>query len=408
MQNTLWRAMRSKPHFLVFVLAGFLSQIGSGLTAIAVFGFLAQSRASSHAFAFAIVLTVLPSLFAARLSEKFISKFSLSTNLIAAQVIGALSLILPWWAIENQNIYVVQFAEFGSFLSLGFSMPLMHLYTNRCFNSDEMHHATRIDSIAFSANVVLGMGVGALLFNNIGSKIYLSIDFLSYLSAAILIYICARMKPELMLSEKQQSAAKSASNSTLQWLRKLSSSQKKAFFVYLTLVLGTVPASSLLAFMGTRLSDWNIGAGMVVTATISLLFARALGQCIAPIVLRGEWLPKLSRFKHTELICLLFYNACYLAAFVSHKPLLMVSFIVLAHIASNVLYSKAVYVMQTEFSGGEVAFAFSRQMQISLLMQIPLPFIASYAINLFSPLVVLSGSLAFALAFFFISRRVLL
>ncbi len=386
-KNTIHK-MIGGPGFWIVAIASTLSQIGSGLSQVAVFAKLGEMQAGVQAFAIAVFVSLLPALFASKLAEHFIKRFSLSTALILIQILSAIGMIVPILGAYKNSIELLYSAEFIGSVNLGFMFPILHVYTNRCFRQDQMHIATKLDTILFSSNVILGLGLGSILYGFIGAKNYLIADTCSFLVSGLLFWVAAKFDRVKFSNSPSESQIESTSAVGLvTWYKSLTLKQKNAFSLQIFICIGSAPTSALLASFSGRIQTIELTQSLVLQTSVILLLAKATGQMIAPFLLSKKSLDFLSASAFTAIGTCLGFNLCYFFAILTAVPALKLLWIVAAHVFSNVLYATNVFAVQTSFPGEQVGEAFGRQYRIFMLLMLPIPFISGAFVNSFGSLV---------------------
>jgi len=142
----LLRALRCHAWLRLLAAAFIWSSLGSGLTQVVVFGQLLQWQAS-------------PAL-----------------------------LTLAW-------LFATVLGLIGSLLG-GITWPALALIFKQGLRNDELPAATAMESLIFASQVLLGTGIGVLLFDRVSPFALLGIDALSFLLSLGLLWLACRRFPE--------------------------------------------------------------------------------------------------------------------------------------------------------------------------------------------------------------------
>jgi MFS transporter, DHA3 family, macrolide efflux protein len=114
----------------------------------------------------------------------------------------------------------------------------------------------------------------------------------------------------------------------------------------------------------------------VLSGAVLLIFAKALGQLIAPVVMTKRLANFLAKKSWNPFFCCAGFNAFYGLAIVSNLFPVKFIAVVVAHFFSNLLYSINVFAVQSAFKGNSVGTAFAKQYQTFVVLSVPLPFLA--------------------------------
>ena len=401
-KSNLFSLFQLHRRYFILVFGLLLSSIGSGLTQVAVFGALSKMGASSVEFSLAYALTILPGLFASGLSERLSRRFNWGVLLIGAQILGAASLMLPIYGLQVQSKWMILSAEFIGSALAGFIFPISQSILKRTFSSNEMGLMVKLDSALFSVNVVLGVGLGSLLYDRVGSLSYLTLDFVSYLLAGMFILISCvgcfhRMSPEK--STPEMVGKPSFSLSTLEPQKRL------AFFMLPMLSLIATPAMALLPVLASRFGS-SVGMfDLAFTPAVIFLLARSLGQMIGPWLVPTRALGRLGEKGGVFWAGSLLFVALYALAGVMENPWVCGLLVVCAHVSSNVVFVVGSYSLQSAFHSLEIAGASARVYQLQLLVMTTMSLLAGFSANSMGALWALFLELVPAALFYFVMRE---
>ncbi len=364
MINSIIKLLRRHQYYRFIVIGALLSSIGSGLTQVAIFGTLNRLNASTMAFSFAFVLSVVPGLFSSHLGLHALERVRPVVLLALVELAGALSVLIPMTGAAFHNSALLQCAQFVSALLAGFVIPASNAIVSSYFSDEELPAVSGIGTYVFSANVLLGYGLGTLLFGFVTPNTYFIIDILSYLAGAVLIFRAYRGDQRLGIKPV---ASSNGFRQKIRW-NQLSVTQKKAFLLLPALTLAGVPAVSLLPAIARDFGSQFTLGGVLIDSVMFFLFAKTLGQMIGPLCVKPESFDRLIESPRSFFFLVWGFGALYLLA--TQAPWISVAFgaVVLAHILSNVIYVVATYALPRYFKGDEAAIVSAKQYQIQVLL----------------------------------------
>lgn len=365
MRNVL-QLLHKNPVYGLFCLSQLISSIGSGLTQVAVYGSLARSNANPIWFTAAFAITLLPSLLASKLGESLFKRIQGGKLLLYSNLISALLLVPAIRAGEQTNPPLLILAEFVGAMSIAFAYPIQQSLIKRLFEGESLVVCLKLDTALFSSQVVLGVGIGTLLFGRFGVRNYLILDTLTYLLAGLAISAVSTLLPLNCPVPQQEGAPASAP------IRLSTPERKQAYRALPLLAFCTTPAISLLPAIGSRFAS-------SYSPALIFLFAKCVGQVIGPFctpsrIYQTNGSKAESRFWILNIIFVVFY--CTLP----HIPTLWAAAltIFLAHTLSNITYSVSVYQLQTTFSESEISSVSARTYRLQLLVMVLLSLITGF------------------------------
>lgn len=405
MQTSLFGLISGHPRYFIIALGLLMSSIGTGLTQVAVFGTLSKLGASALEFSIAYALTIMPGLFASSLSDYFSRKINWGLLLIVSQFVGAFSLLLPIYGLQTQSKWLILSAEFVGAALSGFIFPISQSILKRTFAENEMGLMVKLDSALFSVNVVLGIGLGSLLYDRMSSFSYLSIDLVSYLVSGILIWIaCAGHFKNFLPENSFYLNSKDVYFS----IKTLNQKQWLAFLLLPMLSLIATPAMALLPVLASRFGHSFEISGLTFTPAVVFLLSRSLGQLLGP------WLVPSQRFttlaKNTSLfwLCTAVFIGFYALAGIVMNPWMACALVVCAHISSNMIYVVGSFSLQNAFSAAEMGTASARVYQLQLVIMTIMSLLAGVISSTFGPMFALFIGLVPALCIFILRRSFIL
>ncbi|MEH4626174.1 MFS transporter [Phytobacter diazotrophicus] len=344
----LVRALRTH-HWLRLLLCAFvLSSLGNGLTQVLVFGQLLRWHASPSTLTLAYLLATLPGFVGSLAGEKLCRRLSPLSLLIITELLGMVALALPLFGLVYHSIPALLMVQSAEALLGGMSWPALALVFKRGLTHDELPAATGMESVIFASQVLLGTGVGVLLFDHVAPLILLSIDALSFLaSVALLMLSWAHYRAHDMSNRNNGKPL-----STIAW-PSLTAAQKRSLLILPALAAVGSPAMALLPALAQQIHP-DDASGLA----LPLLFARSLGQLCGPLLLNGEKLPHYARRNRLLVLCLAIFLGAYgLLPLLSEEKSAALGLIFIAHLASNVVFAVGTFSLLAGFSGDEIPAA---------------------------------------------------
>ncbi|MEJ2795526.1 hypothetical protein WAE56_19155 [Iodobacter sp. LRB] len=368
------KLLMSSRWYLWFTFSILITSIGSGLTAVAVFGALSKTAANPSDFALTFSMSVVPTLFSSEIGKYLGKWYRPFSVLIAAEIAGALSLLLPFYALETANVQMLSMALALPGLCTGLAVSAYHLINKRGFGEADYLHLARIETITFSAIAIVGTGIGGVLYPLLSSLLYFAIDALSYLlSLACLLYARSLIVDAALDRIDQETVVK------LRFFS-LRPDKKAILMIMPMLTLIAAPAMALLPVKGMEFNDFNV-LGLIINPVLILLFARCLGQLIGPLLTSQSMVDRVFHSAPGKSLLGLGFFLMYLFAFYTrHLPLLILA-VILAHVFSNILFAVSYSTMLTYFSEDEIGaasvFSYQSTTLILALMSLPPGFYAN-------------------------------
>jgi len=193
----LLRALRHYRWLKLLAAALFLSSLGSGLTLVLTMGLLLEWQAPALTLVLAYTLSTLPGWFGSLIGEKLCQRLSPFQILILTETIGLFSLGFLGWGVLHQQSRALLLAQSVAALSGGMSFPALSQLLKSYLREEELPAATALETLVFAANVVVGIGVGVLIFGHLPPLALLALDALSFILAIVLIAMAGK-KPSLI------------------------------------------------------------------------------------------------------------------------------------------------------------------------------------------------------------------
>lgn len=353
--NTLFfaltRALRVH-HWLRLLLCAFiLSSLGNGLTQVLVFGLLLDWQASPSTLTLAWVLATLPGFVGSLVGERLCQRLSPYYLLILTETLGLVALTLPLLGILHHSITALLLVQSVEALLGGMSWPALTLLFKRGLSERELPAATAMENVIFASQVLLGTGIGVLLYGRVDPRVLLSVDAVSFL-AAITLLILTFLSNHAHHGEQH---GKTEQALAVSW-RQLNKAQKRSILILPVLAAVGSPAMALLPALIQQIQPDN-----ATSLTLPLLFARSLGQLCGPLLLDGNKLSHYASRNRVLLMCLGIYLVSYgMVPQVSGELLAASGLIFVAHLASNILFALGTFSLLAWFSAEHVSSASAR------------------------------------------------
>ena len=363
--------LRRHPWFLLLSLAYIVSGAGSGLTDTVAYGNLADQHASPIWFAVMYAATMAMGVASLQLGKKVLAHLRVLSVLILAELLGLSALALPWTALRLHDQALFVAGDALTMLYVGLAYPALSVLIRNGFTHDEMPAATAVDTLSFSAVVILGRGVGAFLYPYVPSTTLLIVDAASFLIGAALILASARANRPLFDRLRPQMPTRHPA------IRGLRGARLRAFLMPVLLSLVTAPALALLPSVGVTFSGLTLGK-VLLAPTLLALFARNMGQLTGPLVLRGELVDGVFRDSRILIGLITAFCASYVLVMSTHSFALVLAAVALAHTCSSMVFNIAYTARLRRFSPEETAAVSVRGAQLMLLVQSTLALCAGW------------------------------
>jgi len=353
----LLRALRHYRWLKLLAAALFLSSLGSGLTLVLTMGLLLEWQAPALTLVLAYTLSTLPGWFGSLIGEKLCQRLSPFQILILAETIGLFSLGFLGWGVLHQQSRALLLAQSVAALSGGMSFPALSQLLKSYLREEELPAATALETLVFAANVVVGIGVGVLIFGHLPPLALLALDALSFILAIVLIAMAGKKPSQQQRPEQDQDNTVS----TIMW-RKLSPLQQRSMLMLPMLASVGTPAMALMPALARSLP-----AETATGVALPLLLARGLGQLCGPLLLPADNLKNYASSNKLLLGCLIIFLGCYWLLPFSPVALLALGLIFIAHLASNVVYALVTFGLLANFSRQHISSASARAWRWQIL-----------------------------------------
>ena len=191
--------------------------------------------------------------------------------------------------------------------------------------------------------------LGTLLYGVLGTISYLIFDCLTYLITAVWI-ISVQGTNTIRLIPSEPSVGISRQS----W-QSLKPVQQRVLLLTPLLSLICAPSMSLLPAHGQIFGFQIQWMGLSLTPVLLLLVFRSLGQILGPTVIQQRDFERLLERRWLLTGCLSLYLALYCIIFSTRSLILSLVCVLVAHIASNIVFVLSTYGLQRYFSATEIS-----------------------------------------------------
>lgn len=330
----LIEALRCHRWLRLLACAFIFSSLGNGLTQVVVFGLLLAWPAPPALLTLAFLFATVPGFIGSTIGEKLCSRCSPITLLILTEALGLLALLFPLLGVGYHSVTALLAVQSTEALLSGMSWPALTLLFKRGLSEAELPAATCLENVIFASQVLLGTGLGVMLFQKISVFTLLAIDAASFLGSLLMLWLAGRRfsAPSLPSLEEEEAPA------ALRW-RTLTVRQKRSLLILPALAQQIHPQDA---------------AGLA----LPLLFARSLGQLCGPMLLKKESLTRFAARTPRIIVCLGIFLAAYgMLPLLSGWMACALGMIFIAHLASNVLFAAGTFGVLSSFDITQTASA---------------------------------------------------
>lgn len=347
----LIEALRCHRWLRLLACAFIFSSLGNGLTQVVVFGLLLQWAAPPVLLTLAFLFATVPGFLGSMIGEKLCSRLSPLSLLILTEVLGLLALLFPFLGVHYHSIPALLAMQSAEALLSGIGWPALTLLFKRGLSEAELPAATVLENLIFASQVLLGTGLGVVLFQKMPVVDLLAIDAASFLGSLLMLLLARRVFAARIKPSPTDAHALVA----LRWQR-LTQRQKRCLLLLPALAAVGSPAMALLPALAQEIQPEN-AAGLA----LPLLFARSMGQLCGPVLLKRDSLTRVA----TQPLLLMGYLALFLAAY-GVLPLLSgwvvpaLGMIFIAHLASNIVFAAGTFGVLSNFQMAQISSASSK------------------------------------------------
>lgn len=347
----LIEALRCHRWLRLLACAFIFTSLGNGVTQVVVFGLLLAWSAPPALLTLAFLFATLPGFIGSLISEKLCARYSPIPLLILTEGLGLLALLFPLLGVHYHSIPALLAVQSTEALLNGMSWPALTLLFKRGLREAELPAATCLENVIFAAQVLLGTGLGMVLFQKIAILALLAIDATSFLGSLFMLWLAGRvyLAPTLAVPAEEKAPA------TLRW-QMLTIRQKRSLLILPALAAVGSPAMALLPAMAQQIHPQD-----AASLALPLLFARSMGQLCGPLLLKRDSLTRFAARTPRILLCLGIFLAAYgMLPLLSGWMTCALGMIFVAHLASNVLFAAGTFAVLSSFQTTHMASASSK------------------------------------------------
>ncbi|EKS7196497.1 MFS transporter [Enterobacter ludwigii] len=347
----LIEALRCHRWLRLLACAFIFTSLGNGVTQVVVFGLLLAWSAPPALLTLAFLFATLPGFIGSLISEKLCVRYSPIPLLILTEGLGLLALLFPLLGVHYHSIPALLAVQSTEALLNGMSWPALTLLFKRGLREAELPAATCLENVIFAAQVLLGTGLGMVLFQKIAILALLAIDATSFLGSLFMLWLAGRvfLAPTLAVPTEEKAPA------ALRW-QMLTIRQKRSLLILPALAAVGSPAMALLPAMAQQIHPQD-----AASLALPLLFARSMGQLCGPLLLKRDSLTRFAARTPRILLCLGIFLAAYgMLPLLSGWMACALGMIFVAHLASNVLFAAGTFAVLSSFQTTHMASASSK------------------------------------------------
>ncbi|OFA16342.1 hypothetical protein A4U49_07890 [Acidithiobacillus ferrivorans] len=313
-------------------------------------------------------MSMIPSLFATQLGVWTLRVTGPITNIVAAELVGAIGVLIPWLGAQNHSKLLLITGSMIPGMIGGVAVASYGYILKQVLQDDDYPAYSAIDALAFSASTVMGTGFAAILYNIVQIKLYFIGDIVSYfLAASLFIYIGLKYNYNPSFTD----LVNSSHANIKQRMPKLHGVRLRAFLLLPTVAACTGSALALLPALGDRFATLHV-ASFAVSSTVLLIFARTIGQAIGPFVFPPARINAMFGINYMIIGLVSAYIFLYTIAFsislTAAAILLVILLVILAHIASNIVFVVSNTAVFKYFKAAEIPLVSVRINQLTTLI----------------------------------------
>ncbi|MEH0888215.1 MFS transporter [Enterobacter sp. UNJFSC 003] len=344
----LIEALRRHRWLRLLACAFIFTSLGNGLTQVVVFGLLLQWSASPALLTLAFLFATVPGFIGSLVGEKLCQRFTPIALLVLTELLGLIALLFPLLGVHYHSIPALLAVQSTEAVLSGISWPALTLLFKRGLSEAELPAATCLENVIFASQVLLGTGLGVVLFQHIPTLSLLAIDAASFLGSLLMLVLAGRVFAVV----STPLPADASDSVALRW-QTLTLRQKRSLLILPALAAVGSPAMALLPALAQETHPEN-AAGLA----LPLLFARSMGQLCGPLLLKRDSLTHFAAQTPLLVTCLAVFLAAYgMIPFLSGQIWLALGAIFFAHLASNIVFAAGTFGVLSSFNAGQISSA---------------------------------------------------
>jgi hypothetical protein len=341
----LYKLIAGKPLFSRVLIALFISGLGTSFTSVAVYGELSRRGFGPFGFALAFAAGLLPGLFTSLWMGPRAFRLPIGRILVGSQLVGLIALLMPLLGSVTGQIGWLLMAEVAASAIGGLLIPVYKTLERESFQESELGSLATLDTFLLTANFIFGQGLGALLAPHLSLPRFLLVDASSYLLSLVLLWPLLKVPVRREVWTRSEKA-------------ELTRDQKGALWLLPWLAFVCAPLMVLFPVRGSEFGQIVRIFGLFeISPTLFLICARTVGQLLGPVLAAWLGLSALSRKPGGLSLAIAAYILLYVAAYRISSLYLAAMFCVLAHVASNAVYSIGNFELLRAFPAERVGWA---------------------------------------------------
>lgn len=175
-------------------------------------------------------------------------RFSPIRLLVLAEWLGLLALLFPLLGIQFHSMVALLAVQSTEAFLAGMSWPALTLLFRRGLSEDELPAATCLETMIFASQVLLGTGLGMVLFHHLPALALLGIDALTFVGSLLMLILAGSALPSLA----PEQAAETERPVTVRW-QTLAPLQKRSLLLLPALAAVGSPAMALLPALAQQI-----------------------------------------------------------------------------------------------------------------------------------------------------------
>ncbi|WBM69456.1 hypothetical protein OH773_14880 [Buttiauxella sp. WJP83] len=366
------RTLRQHRWFALLGAALLLSSVGNGLTYVIVFGKLLALEAKPSVLTLAYILALAPGFPGSYLAEKLLTKMAPIPVMIVCEIIGLMGLGLPVWSLFSDSQILLLSSQAVAAFAGGMMVPVLSQTLKNGLKSAELPAASGLETFIFAANVILGIGIGTLLYGHIATSAILALDAMSFILGIVLLFAAHRAYRPVCTPGHVEVLP------NLNW-RELTQMQRRSLLFLPAIAFVGAPAMALLPALAPNFGGTSSESGLM------LLLARSVGQLIGPLLLSEAQLQRHTGKLNVLIISLALFICCYALVSITDKQWVAMLLIVMAHIFTNIVYVLATLNIMQTFPASITGRAMAKAWRFQLVITLILPVIAGFAADTYDP-----------------------
>jgi hypothetical protein len=345
--------------FTLLSVAYLLSTIGSGLTQVVVYGELAQRHASPLGFSLTYVFSILPAVFALYVGKRMLEGMRPISILVFSEAVGALGVVVPFAALRFDSVSLLVASSLLPSISVGIGVPAYSLLLKRGFIVKDFATVSAIESISLSSHIILGVGVGTLLFPFLARDAYLGVDLLTFVVSIGLLIASKKSAPVVVNAIDKHVPSLDAKGTQ-------NSVRTVVYWPIPVVAALTSPAMALLPAAGDQFLPvtW---IDLSPNASLALLLARGASQLLGPALIKHRTVNELYKNKWAMAAYFAGFSTLYVVALASSSLLVACLCVLTAHILAYALSATVQTALFKKFTERDLVAVSSRTYQVQII-----------------------------------------